>query len=117
MIHGVGVDLVHLDRVRRFASDHQGRLPEMFSREERASPARMAEAFALKEAVLKALGGLSGWELNWREIGTRGQGPTREIRLYGKVKAHAQRLAVGELFASVAAARGAVMATVIAQAR
>lgn len=115
-LHGVGVDVTFLDRIRRFADEHAARLPEMFSEAERASPRKIAEAFALKEATLKALGGLTGWELDWREIETGGKGPSREIVLAGKLKSHARSLSVGRLWASVTEAAGAVVATVIAEA-
>lgn len=111
MIHGVGVDLVHLDRFARFARDHEQRLPEMFTRAERARPAHLAEAFAIKEAALKAIGGLTGWELDWREIQSTGG----EVILSGSVAKHAKKLGVARVHGSVMTEAGAVLATAIAE--
>ena len=110
-IHGVGVDLVALSRFRRFAREHAARLPEMFTRTELArGEAGLAEAFAVKEAALKAIGGLTGWELDWREIGWEGT----QVSLTGAVAAHAKRLGVCTVTASVSRFGEYAMASVIA---
>jgi phosphopantetheinyl transferase (holo-ACP synthase) len=83
----------------------------MFTRAERARPARLAEAFAIKEAALKAIGGLTGWELDWREI----EAEEREVKLSGSVAKHAKKLGVGRVHASVMTEAGAVLATAIAE--
>lgn len=113
MIWGIGVDLVHLDRFERFARDHADRLPEMFTERERARPAFLAESFALKEAALKAIGGLTGWELDWREIEAR----EGVLSLSGAVKRHAAKLGVARVHGSVMREAGAVIATAIAEAK
>ena len=111
MIHGVGVDLVSIERFDDFARRHRRRLPEMFTPVERRAPRALAECFAVKEAVLKALGGLIGWELDWREIGwERGA-----VVLSGSVREHAARLAVGAVRASVSRMPGHVLATALAE--
>ena len=110
MIHGVGVDLVGYHRFARFARDHAARLPDLFTKNERHGPVALAVAWSLKEATLKALGGLSGWDVDWREL-VVGEGT---VRLTGKVARHAQAIGVGTLTASTARIRGAVVATVIA---
>lgn len=117
-IHGVGVDLVALSRFRRFAREHAARLPEMFTGPELARAAKgdaagLAEAFAVKEAALKAIGGLTGWELDWREIGWEGG----SVALTGAVAAHAKRLGVGAVTASVSRFGEYAMASVIAVSR
>lgn len=110
MIHGVGVDLVSLERFDDFARRHAPRLPDMFTATERRgarSRERLAECFAVKEAVLKALGGLIGWELDWREIAwERGA-----VVLRGSVEAHAASLAIGTVRASATRLPGHVLAT------
>ena len=113
-VHGVGVDLVSLARFRRFAREHEDRLPEMFTRLElsRGTDA-LAEAFAVKEAALKAIGGLTGWELNWREIGWEGG----TVALTGVVAAHAKRLRIAAIRASVSRFGAYAMASVIAEQR
>ena len=112
MIWGIGVDLVHLDRFERFTRDHAARLPEMFTEGERRRPAFLAEAFALKEAALKAIGGLTGWELDWREIEA---GAAGRVRLSGSVARHARRLGVARVHGSAMREAGAVIATAIAE--
>ncbi len=113
MIHGVGVDLVDRARFRRFARDHRRRLRGIFTRAERGNR-RLAEAFSLKEATLKALGGLSGFEVRWREIETMGRGG--RVRLAGSVRAHAETLGVRSVHGALVRQRDAVLAMVIAAA-
>lgn len=113
-LHGVGVDLVALERFRRFATEHATRLPDMFTRSERLRGTDgMAAAFAVKEATLKALGGLTGWELNWLEIGS----PRKDgaVTLTGKVARHAKTLGVKSVTVSVSRFGEHVMASVIAE--
>ena len=113
-IHGIGVDLVSLPRFERFALEHRARLPEMFTADELArGHERMASAFAVKEAALKAIGGLTGWELDWREI----ESPAEEagsVALHGTVAAHAKTLGLGAVTVSVARWGAFAMASVIA---
>ena len=110
-LHGVGVDLVHLDRFEKFARDHADRMPEMFTAREK----NRAAAFAIKEAVLKAIGGLTGWELDWREIEARvDRGGSVEVRLGGAVARHAKKLGVARVTASVVRQGKRLLATAIA---
>ena len=113
MIHGVGVDVVHLPRFEKFARDHAGRLGDLFRPEELAahrSRRALASAWALKEAVLKSIGGLDGWGVDWREIRVGAKG----IRLAGQVAKHAKKLRVGGFETSTSAVGDAIFATVIA---
>jgi len=108
---------VALERFRRFAQEHAARLPEMFTRTELARAAKvsdgLAEAFAVKEASLKAIGGLTGWELDWCEIGWEGA----SVALTGAVAAHAKRLRIGAITVSVSRFGEYAMASVIAASR
>jgi holo-[acyl-carrier protein] synthase len=76
-ILGHGVDIVEIDRIARALADHPQRFPErIFTVTERAycdlAPRRRAERyaarFAVKEAVLKALG--TGWTegIAWTDL-------------------------------------------------
>ena len=76
-ILGHGVDIVEIDRIARALVDHPQRFPErIFTVTERAycdlAPRRRAERyaarFAVKEAVLKALG--TGWTegIHWTDL-------------------------------------------------
>ena len=112
-LHGVGVDLVYVPRFLRFARDHRRRLPEMFTRDELLRGAeRMAMAFAVKEAALKAIGDLSGWELDWREIASP-DGEAGTVALSGRVAAHARRLGLAGITASVSRFGEYAMASVL----
>lgn len=64
---------------------------------------------------MKAIGGLSGWELEWREIESVRRRHEVAVRLHGAVAAHAAKLGVGTLRASVSRMSGKVLATVIAE--
>lgn len=113
-VHGVGVDLVSLARFRRFAREHAARLPEMFTAVELGRGTDgMADAFAVKEASLKAIGGLTGWELDWREIGWE----NGRVALRGTVAAHAKRLRISAVLGSVSRFGTYAMASVIAEQR
>lgn len=112
-IHGVGVDVVHLPRFEKFARDHAGRLNDVFRPEERAlhrTTRALASAWAVKEAVLKAIGGLDGWGVDWSEIRVEAAG----VRLAGAVKRHATKLRVGRIEISTSALADSIFATAIA---
>lgn len=76
-ILGHGIDIVEIERIARALADHPQRFPErIFTVTERAycdlAPRRRAERyaarFAVKEAVLKALG--TGWTegIHWTDL-------------------------------------------------
>ena len=107
-----------VERLERFLRENPAGIEKLFTAAERGAvphAAHLAESFALKEAAMKALGGLSGWELDWREIESVHRRNAVEIRLSGKVKAHAKKLGVGALRASVSRMGGKVLATVLAE--
>lgn len=64
---------------------------------------------------MKAIGGLSGWELDWREIESVRARHDVQVRLHGSIAAHAKRVGAGALRASVSRIGGKVLATVIAE--
>ena len=95
-IHGIGVDQVNLNRVRKILekskskfearcfTDHEIEYANKFN-----DPAkRLGARFAAKEAVMKSLG--KGWrELKWKEIEITGGGkPT--VNLFGNASELAQ---------------------------
>lgn len=89
----------------------------MFTRAELArGTERMAAAFAVKEAALKAIGGLTGWELDWREIGSPA-GKGGAVALTGAVAAHARKIGVVAVRASISAFGELVLASVIVERR
>lgn len=121
----VGVDLVDVERVRRFVAEHPGQLDTIWTATERARGAGRASAaqhlavrFAAKEALLKALGTGLGAGMRWTEIevGNDRQGrPT--LSLSGQVAgwAGAHGLSVADI--SLSHTRSTAMAVVLLRSR
>ena len=98
MIVGLGIDLVELDRVEKVIGRWGGAfLARIMGPAEIAalppgwSPAAVADAVAVKEAVSKAIG--TGWSggVRWRDV-VVAQGPRPAARLEGAALAVARRL-------------------------
>ncbi len=102
MIAGIGVDLVHVPRIRQAIERWQERfLERVFTAEEiayarrRRDPAEhLAARFAAKEAALKALGTGLSMGVRWREV---------EVR---RARGEPPRLALSGRTAALGAARG-----------
>jgi holo-[acyl-carrier protein] synthase len=123
MIVGTGIDVEKINRVARLVDEHAARLDEVFTKRERifcedaSSAVRLARytaAFALKEAVMKALGTGWGGSVEWLEIDTPAH-PRDELRLHGETARFAVSQKVGRIIVSVSATRGIVTATAIAE--
>ncbi len=96
MIVGVGIDLVHVPRLRTVLARWQDRfLARVFTPEEiayaraRRDPAEhLAARFAAKEATLKALGTGLSLGVRWREMEVRrARGQRPEMALSGRTAA------------------------------
>ncbi len=102
MIAGIGVDVVHIPRIRQAIERWQERfLERVFTADElayarrRRDPAEhLAARFAAKEATLKALGTGLSMGVRWREV---------EVR---RVRGEPPRLALSGRTAALGAARG-----------
>ncbi|MBI4011264.1 MAG: holo-ACP synthase [Candidatus Rokubacteria bacterium] len=102
MIAGIGIDLVHIPRIRQVIERWQERfLERVFTAEEiayarrRRDPAEhLAARFAAKEAALKALGTGLSMGVRWREV---------EVR---RARGEPPRLALSGRTAALGAARG-----------
>lgn len=102
MIAGIGVDLVHVPRIRQAIERWQERfLERVFTADEiayarrRRDPAEhLAARFAAKEAALKALGTGLSMGVRWREV---------EVR---RVRGQPPRLALSGRTAALGVARG-----------
>lgn len=102
VVAGIGVDLVHVPRIRRAIERWQERfLERVFTAEEvayarrRRDPAEhLAARFAAKEATLKALGTGLSLGVRWREV---------EVR---RVRGEPPRLVLSGRTAALGAARG-----------
>ena len=110
MIVGVGVDLVHIPRIRRMMERWQERfLDRVFTPDEvayarrRHDPAEhLAARFAAKEATLKALGTGLSMGVRWREMEVRrplGGRPT--LALSGRTQAVGAERGVRRLHVSL----------------
>ncbi len=110
MIVGIGIDLVKISRIRAAADRWDAHfLDRVFTPEEQAyclrhpAPAtHLSGRFAVKEALLKALGTGLLRGLGWREIETRQNaegGP--EVRLYGATRRLADTRKVRQVFVSI----------------
>jgi holo-[acyl-carrier protein] synthase len=101
VIIGIGIDIVHLERIRGTLGRHGERfLARILTDGERAYCARLkdpvpsvASRFAAKEATLKALG--TGWSrgIKWSDVEVvRGEYGPPKIRLHGEAAAVAAEL-------------------------
>src|SRR5512140_1193874 len=93
MIAGIGVDVVDIARVQALLDRHGERfLRRVFTEEEAAyamgganKAERLAGRFAVKEAVMKALGTGKSQGILWRDVETlRGRLGKPEVRLHGQ---------------------------------
>jgi holo-[acyl-carrier protein] synthase len=102
----LGVDIIHIDRIRRALARHGDRFPKRILTDAenayvRNRPENLAGRWAAKEAVSKVLGlGVRG--VGWREIEVvrlpTGQ-PT--IRLHDRAKGRAEQLGIGRISVSI----------------
>jgi holo-[acyl-carrier protein] synthase len=119
-MYGVGVDLVEIDEVRdsirTFGERYLGRVFTPTERNEcGANPARLAERFAAKEAILKALQVDGAVPL--AAIDTRAQGRGGlTVRLAGAAADLAGRRGVDRIEVSVSRRRGQAAAVAITEA-
>lgn len=123
------MDIVHAERMNRFTDDHGSRLDDLFTADERTQwgPDSLACAWAIKEATLKAIGGMTGWETDWTEIetvssgriagarsgATSGQDQPR-VLLHGKVAQIAKRAGVAGVHATLTRTKDYVLAMTVA---
>ncbi len=114
------MDLIEIDDVRgSIESLGERYLERVFTSQERhecgSSAAHLAERFAAKEAVLKAL--LVDRAVPWSAIETQSvPGGRLEVRLTGEAAALADRRGVNRIGVSVARRRGHAAAVALAEA-
>jgi holo-[acyl-carrier protein] synthase len=117
-MRGVGMDLVEIAEVRKSIQTFGERyLERVFTQTERhecgASPARLAERFAAKEAILKALD-VDG-PISLAAIGTRAGGRSvLTVQLAGAAAELAGRRGVGRIGVSVSRGQGYAAAVAVA---
>src|SRR5512140_2358298 len=123
MIAGIGVDVVDIARVQALLDRHGERfLRRVFTEEEAAyamgganKAERLAGRFAVKEAVMKALGTGKSQGILWRDVETlRGRLGKPEVRLHGQAVQWAKIRSGGAMMhASITHDGGKAMAFVI----
>ena len=118
---GVGTDLVDVDRFAGILARRRSLAERLFSPEERAYAATMANPaptlagrFAVKEAVMKALGvGLGA--IDWADISVRRRpGGAPELVVTGRAAALAAERGVGGWHVSISHTATVASATVVA---
>lgn len=121
MIHGLGVDIVEIARMRRALERHPRMRERCFSESERAycdarnrPEIHYALRFAAKEAVLKALGtGFSGMRFTDVEV-LRDERSRPVPVLHGGAAAVAERIGVTELHLSLSYTHETAVASAVA---
>jgi holo-[acyl-carrier protein] synthase len=117
---GLGVDLVELPRFTAFLRRHGSEIGEVFTSKERElaalsgqQEAYLATRWALKEAVLKAVG--TGWGRGgaWTEVESLGRLLFPQIALHGAVARLAGEKGVHRADGAVAVTRDVAMAIAV----
>lgn len=114
----VGIDLVEVEAVRRVLGVHGRRyLARVHTEGELedwgTAPARLAAAFAAKEAAFKLLG-RDDAPLPWRTVALRRSAAgSPELQLTGAAAARAGELGIGRMSVSLARTSGSVCAVVV----
>jgi holo-[acyl-carrier protein] synthase len=122
VIVGIGTDMVEVSRVARLLERYGDRFLERVYTEgearyalSAARPAeRLAGRFAVKEAVLKALGTGKALGILWRDVETvRGRGGAPEARLHGEAKGWLARRGGDRVHVSITHDGGKALAFVV----
>jgi holo-[acyl-carrier protein] synthase len=110
MIVGIGVDLVKISRIHEMKERWGPRfLDRVFTPTEQAyclqrkfPPIHLSARFAVKEAILKALGTGLRMGTKWREIETINNASGKpEVKLWGRTGELAAEKNVSEIFATI----------------
>src|SRR5262245_58857744 len=110
MIYGVGVDLVKIQRIkkavkrwdRRFLNRIFTPIEQEYSYRQKQPFLHLAGGFAVKEAVLKAMGTGLRSGIRWIEIEVVDQpGGKPEVRVSGRVKSLMRQRRVKEIYVSI----------------
>ena len=122
MIAGIGVDIVEIARIQAMLDRYGERfLARVYTEAETAyamggayRAERLAGRFAVKEAVMKALGTGKSQGILWRDVETlRGRLGKPEVRLHGQAVKWATSRGFGEAHASITHDGGKAVAFVI----
>jgi len=124
-LHGIGLDVVEISRMRRLLDHHAERaVDRLFHESEHMSlasphaPAHFAARFAAKEAFLKALGvGLSGG-IRWRELWiVNGEHGEPRLETTGRARQMMDAACVDRVHVTLTHGRDVAFALVVLEAR
>lgn len=121
-IHGIGVDLVEIERVADLLARWDRRFLDRvflpgeiaYCQARKNSAQHFAARLAAKEAASKALG--TGWRkgVHWKTVEVvRGRGRRPAIRLHGRARELAEQWGVGAIHLSVSHSRRHAVAQVV----
>lgn len=114
MIVGVGIDMVNVDRFARSVEVTPGLAPRVLTPAECALPVEsQAARFAVKEALIKALGGPVG---SWHDVETS-HGGAPVLHVSGEMQAEFERRSIDAAHVSMSHDGGFAIATVILESR
>lgn len=126
MIVGTGIDIVDISRIEKLLERHPERFVErVFTDSESAyafsgvlAAERLAGRFAVKEAVMKALGTGKSQGILWRDVETvRAPSGKPEVRLHGQALHWLHRVGGDSVHASITHDGGRAVAFVIIENR
>jgi len=116
---GIGIDVLELPRFRVFLTRNAGSLEEIFTQAELSAAATdgrrdlfLATRWALKEAVLKALGTGWGAGVEWTDVEVVGALSRPQIRLHGAAREAAEKSGAGGAVGSTSSSSDSVIALV-----
>lgn len=119
-IGGIGIDALELARFSDFLGRTEGQLTEIFTEGELLAAATgvrrelyLATRWALKEAVLKALGTGWGRRVKWTDVESLGDTFSPTITLRGEALKAATLGGIDRAVGSASASRGTVIAMAI----
>ena len=122
MIAGIGVDIVDISRIEKLVDRYGERfLRRVYTEKETAyaksganTAERLAGRFAVKEAVMKALGTGKSQGILWRDVETvRGRFGKPEVHLHGQAVKWAKMRESGPVHVSITHDGGKAVAFVI----
>lgn len=122
MIVGIGVDIVDIERVNRLLERYKDRFvrrvftdaEEQYANRSTRPAERLAGRFAVKEAVMKAIGTGKSQGILWRDVETvRGPLGKPKVILYGKAGKYMDMLDANVVHVSITHDGGKAVAFVI----
>jgi len=122
MIVGIGVDIVDVERVKVLLERYRDRFVQRVFTDAEAEYAgrsvreaeRLAGRFAVKEAVLKALGTGKSQGILWRDVETvRGAMGRPEVLLYGNANKYMKKIGGKDIHVSITHDGGKAVAFVV----